>query len=833
MNRKVLLRGFGFLLAAAFLGWAAIIARHFFPEVIWTDQLAAAWEWSTAVGIVDLILLGGCLVLAGAAGSLLVQRLLPAADRDTTEHWLFATVLGLGVIAYTMLTLGGLRLYYPWPIRILTLAAAVLLRRRCWGLMRAIGRLVREARGPRLADWGATSVVGAFLLLLYLLVCAVAALAPETEFDALNHHLGIARLYVANHGVVRLPNFAWASHPMAVEMLYVFGWLISSPLLAKLFHFGMGVLVVLACMLFARRHLSSRVGVLAGLIFIASPMAAYLFHSAYVDLGLTLFTLAAVFSFCNWLQTAHRGWLVMAGLLTGLAMGAKYTGVTAAVLLTTAWTYAWFDRREWNKAGAEQRSHGGWRGFLHPLLVIGGLSLLVFSPWMVRNLLTVGNPTAPFLSDLIQTADLTAADYRTLARLTDSWLGYSGNLWDYLRAPWLMTLKGELFVGTPGPVFLIFVPVAVFLGWRIPVLRIVIVSAAAGFLFQLLGTRSVRYFVPLFALFALLIAGALFHRQGQRGGGAGGALSAVAGPLLLVFCFLQLPWFSNLWQGHRLLTLNPADLKLFHSSSEREAHLEERLLGTGGGALYRYLDEELPSNSRVLALTPVYQALTDRAVYLAPNSSRCTEASDSIIQASLAWGGLRTAELHLEAAGMHRFWKLTAADLDAYGPARGLRPRFFYRQGDGLLEIGLFGIVNTDSGLQVETTVDLGCARRVDVIEVWTSASQPPPVVRVGCSDGGQTSAWRDISITVRERLPRSVTAVDLATVLRTHGITQVIWADLQEVGFITRFLESAAARACLLAPRRFGAYSVYPVATAKGVTERRRVTNVARPLDD
>jgi hypothetical protein len=77
------------------------------------------------------------------------------------------------------------------------------------------------------------------------------------------------------------------------------------------------------------------------------------------------------------------------------------------------------------------------------------------------------------------------------------------------------------------------------------------------------------------------------------------------------------------------------------------------------------------------------------------------------------------------------------------------------------------------------------------------------------------------------------VTAVDLATVLRTHGITQVIWADLQEVGFITRFLESAAARACLLAPRRFGAYSVYPVATAKGVTERRRVTNVARPLDD
>ncbi len=747
-----------------------------------------------AIGLPEIILLVLVLAIGFALGTVLLQwlRRREAKEAARSEDAVFAVALGLGAMAYATLALGALQLFYGWIVKALVVIAIIVflpLWRREW----------HSFRFPRLRPRTLTGFFFGILLLAFSVTYLLAALSPETEFDALNYHLGVPRLYIAHHGIYHVPNIVYSNYPFGLEMLFSFGWLLYSPLLAKLLHFALGMLTAAGCATFCRRHVKvPGAGLLAALLFLASPMVGYLCMTAYVDLGLACFVLLSLYAFVNWTESRLKSDLALSAVFSALALGTKYLGLVAVVMITVAALYDYLRERRATEASART----GFIDSLRPLLTYFSLAVLLFSPWLVKNFLLVGNPVAPLLTTLIPTRDFGAAEYDALVRFTNDWGGYADSLWNYLRSPWLLTQHGELFAGTPGPVYLVFFPFALFLGWRKPALRYLAICAAAGYLFLIAGTKLVRYYVPLFPLISIVIAGGLLcGREAVRNRSHRAFRLGLLAPLWLLV-FLQLPWFSPLWQGHGILTLRTSALRFFTSRRERQSYREEARLGKGASELYEFLQDRLPERDSILALAPVYQSLTDHPVYMPPNSSAANDPALRLIDAGLSAQGLNTVHLRLREADPHRYWTLQVSSFRSGVEPSSYLPRFFNEQDGRALEMNYFGRRNRLEGKCLSITIDLGTPRRVSEIRLWDHATAR--------HEFKVFAGERQLNIQARSSAPAVITPREVAKACARHGIRHIVYRDIPGIDFIPRFLESEKAAHYFRPVENVAGYRVY-----------------------
>jgi 4-amino-4-deoxy-L-arabinose transferase-like glycosyltransferase len=140
--------------------------------------------------------------------------------------------------------------------------------------------------------------------------------------------------------------------------------------------------------LFVRRRIGSPWAALAGLLFLTLPLIIKLSVTVYVDLGLIFFTTAALFSGAIWLEdTGRTRWLVLAAVCSGLALSTKYNALVSFMLLSLLLPFFYLFRRENQHAEQLNAVKFG------VLFVV--ISLLVFSPWLLRNYGLTGNPIYP------------------------------------------------------------------------------------------------------------------------------------------------------------------------------------------------------------------------------------------------------------------------------------------------------------------------------------------------------------------------------------------------------------------------------------------------------
>jgi hypothetical protein len=787
--KKIPAAGLLHLLAgAAFLVWVVLVLLNFFPEVDWRQQGLSFLQLMAATGLPDLLLLLLCLLLAAEGGMLVLRGLGLGGAGSFAERVLFATALGLGIIAYATLLLGSLQLFYPWLFRSLVAVAVLLLLPRWIGIARGIRW---GGPGPVLFRARVNLLIYAFLTFLCL-IYLLAALAPETEFDALNYHLGAAKLYITSQGIERLPNIAYTNYPFTFGMLFTFGWLVYSEVLAKLFHFAAGILVAAACLLYCRRYLSPLSGGIAALLFLASPMVAYLFKTAYVDLGLALFVFLALYCLYNWSQEKVSGWLVLAGLFSGLALGTKYLGITALVMLATGLLYLYLRGgalQDWSLRSGPVRA--AWTGMIRPFAVVSLVAVLVFSPWLVKNWVLVGNPVAPMMSGTIPTLDFGGEEYRSLVRITNDWGGYEGTLWDYLRSPWLLTQRGQLFAGTPGPLYLAFLPLVLFFAWRHPALLFLLVCGFVGYFFQLAGTKMVRYYLPFYPLMSVLIAGVLAPDSGLI---VSRRVRQVFLGTALLIAVLQLPWFHHLWQGGGIQTLKPQAIRFFTSEQERLSYMEQELLGPGGWEVYRFIEREIPPGQSILALGVLYQSLTDRAVYLPPNSSPSNDPALKIIDGALSGQQMATLRLHLPDRQVFRQWRIRFRPYSVEVDPLLYRPRFYNIQDGQPLEIGPFAMLHETGRGWLEVQADLGTARRVSEVRLWDRLEPGRLEEMVLAGRVGREGDWQDVTFALEVEQAKAFGADEVAAACLRHGIRYIVYADIAGIDFIRQFLESGEA---------------------------------------
>ncbi len=322
-----------------------------------------------------LLLLIVLLIVAASIGRWSLRHL-HVSTTTQAEALFFSLALGWGWLILSALVLGLLQRLSP-PALLLVL---LLLLGISWRDGLTWWQMARRWR-PHLPGGSTARLLGLAHLPFAGLVL-LGALAPATAFDATWYHLYLPRLYLQAGALAYLPAHYRTLWPANVELLNLWGLALGGESLAQLIGLGLVGGLLLGIYVLARRLLGTTPALLATLLYLSAPDVSTYAPSAYVDLPLAFFVLAAAMAWMAWYASGARGWLLTGALAVGLAAGTKLLGWPYLVLfvLLTAMVL-------WRRPHA-----GRGRTFVWLLLLAAVPSV----PWLVRAWLLGGDPLFPF-----------------------------------------------------------------------------------------------------------------------------------------------------------------------------------------------------------------------------------------------------------------------------------------------------------------------------------------------------------------------------------------------------------------------------------------------------
>ncbi|MFC1627326.1 hypothetical protein ACFL18_02070, partial [Patescibacteria group bacterium] len=213
------------------------------------------------------------------------------------------------------------------------------------------------------------------LFILQALVNLIGALGPELGFDALWYHLTEAKLFLQNQSIVPIKGslLYWSGLPRLIEIIFALALKIWDERLTKLLHYFAGLVSTYLIYKISRKKYFHLASLIASLLFYTTLLTGWLSTTAYIDLFVTLFFLAAL-NAQKYFQKIIYLVLLGATKLTAVPLGLAITLIP-------------------------------W-------------SLLGLLPFMIINFLNFKNPFYPFLSNL---------------NLTNQW--FFNGFWFWLSRP--------------------------------------------------------------------------------------------------------------------------------------------------------------------------------------------------------------------------------------------------------------------------------------------------------------------------------------------------------------------------------------------------------------
>ena len=337
------------------------------------------------------------------------------------------------------------------------------------------------------------------------------------QWDAISYHLADQKLFIQLGRIVSLPTEHHSNFPLIADTLFGVGLLFSDFVLANLFSLLFGVATVCVLYGYCARTLSHEKGLIAATLFVTTPVVLWEFSVAYIDLAVSLYTCAGIFALLSARRKQdsvvstparngewNRGFLLLAALEMGFALGCKYLALVP-FLLAAIWLFF-----------ASRR--------LRETITFAGVALLLASPWLVRNLVTVHNPVYPFAYSLFPSSKYWSADRAAAYQGEQDSFGETHklsqplqSLSNLLRAPLKLLTHpdrysnpGEFsFFATAGIVFGIGILSLLLPGLpstvRLPVLFGI--AQLAGWFFAAQVMRYVITFAPLFCVGAAELIG--------------------------------------------------------------------------------------------------------------------------------------------------------------------------------------------------------------------------------------------------------------------------------------------------------------------------------------
>jgi hypothetical protein len=523
-----------------------------------------------------------------------ILKLLKIEGKSILESTIFALGLGFGSLSLMMFGLGILKLYYTWVIYSVLVILSIFSFfevKKVWKQKPKLPSPKTEPTMFTIFFWG--------ILGMAAVINLVGALIPESFYDSLVFHLAVPSLYKMNHGIRYIETIWISQFPQNMHMLYTMSLLLGTDILAKLIHWIMGIFVVLLVYTFGRKYFNYRVGLLAGAIFYTIPMVAMQSRVTGVELSLTFFDLLVIFALVNWFAINRRdekpklvkdGWLIVAGIFSGLAMGVKYIAMYSFPLFAISIFL-----------GGVIIGKRKIKMSLKKTFLFCVVATALFSPWLIKNTIYTNNPFNPFLSGVFKSknfyfgSEYTRVDTKNyLNRGAKKWTKYpTRNTKEWLIFPWTLTKEGNDSNSFVGPIFLYLFPLLFFLR-KESLIKFLIFLGAAWFLaWSLIAMRNLRFFIAGLTLFGIIISYLLLKVEKEN---------RYFTKIVIFLVFLMS--INNIGWSLIILTTNNDPWGVVLGRESREEYLYRDSIGFNLMPYYfpvvKYINENLPLDAKVL-----------------------------------------------------------------------------------------------------------------------------------------------------------------------------------------------------------------------------------------
>lgn len=337
------------------------------------------------------------------------------------------------------------------------------------------------------------------IIFLFILAEFLLALTPPVARDALIHHLAIPKLWLIHGGFYETPWAGFSYYPMNLSLLYLVPLYFGNDIIPNFIHLSFGIGTAALLYSYLNKRCGQFAGLLGSLMFISLPTILRTATTAYVDVGLVFFTTLSVLAYVYWRDTEYqsKGWLLVSAIAMGLALGTKYSALPVWFFLTLALAFLYSKEtgRQWPALKY---------GFLFFLI-----SLMVFSPWLVKNVILTGNPLYPLLKSFFGDSGINvegvysamSGDAGGSMFRTRQWF-WGESMWETLLIPFRFFLQGQdhnprYFDGVLNPVLLFIAPFA-FINKTLKTEKLFFLSFAAFVILLafFMDQHRIRYILP-------------------------------------------------------------------------------------------------------------------------------------------------------------------------------------------------------------------------------------------------------------------------------------------------------------------------------------------------
>lgn len=431
-------------------------------------------------------------------------------------------------------------------------------------------------------------------------------LTPPISRDALIHHLAVPKLWLKHGGFYEIPWADYSYYPMYMNLLYLISLYFKNDIAPKFIHLAFGTGTGLLIYFYLKHRFGRNWGLLGMVIFITTPIVAWLSTSAYIDLGMTFFTTASVMAFIKWRDAEYENlkWLLISSFCMGIAAGSKYNALIAFFIISMILMLSYV--RDTNKQ----------LGSLKYGIMFFIITALVALPWYLKNYLQTGNPFYPLFNSFFKSLHHQPVQEILYGQAIEKTgnisffkmreIMYGESFWETLLIPIRMFFLGkdnsyQYFQGVLNPILIVFAP---FILLKREHGRDKFLFLFFSFFFiltaYLLTEKQVRYLLPTLPFLAILAVMGIKSLADRLETGSIYLTSKTAGWIsrTVVFgpvaVFLALNFF---YLNNRVHTIKPFPYLLGKES--REAFLKHHLLHYNA---VKYINENLPDDARLFTM---------------------------------------------------------------------------------------------------------------------------------------------------------------------------------------------------------------------------------------
>ncbi len=632
---RVLAVAGGALLAMVIAGLAGW--RIFLP-LLFPNQFPAADEASSRA--IEAIIGAAAVFVAAQVFGAILLTLFRWNFQDWRERVLLRTILGLGAISYLSFALALAGVYTPPSVRMLVVGTIIA------GVVWNGPSFLRWVRHPAAIAATLQAIetqthdrfdrIWKTISFLACLVAFIAALAPETEYDALWYHLQLPRVWLAHGNPVDIVHEYVSLYPMNWELVLGAGTVMGGPVAAKLLHYACLPLLGLLVVQFARRFLQGISPWLAAALCLTAPTVLWEASTAYSDLAVAFSTGMVLYSIFAYLESGEHRWLLMAGTCMGIALGTKNLALLALVAAVVV-----LSMRLW-------LMHRRLSGIIRPVTYFLLVALLLSLPWYLRSYVASGNPVFPDLYHVFGASPperWSEQTERGLQHFKDNF-GRPRSAVNLVLLPWDMTAHAARYGAAPGPLFLLFLPALLLVRGKGPTTRWLLLFLGIYVLLWAspLSSFQGRFLIPIVPVLALVTATAFNRLAGvdpPESRWHGGKLAA---GIMVFVMFLNLPPAISLqdedrlhWTGWLTHVIRRLPTAVVSGKQTGESYLTKYVPAY---AAWQYINRNLPADARVLTFEGGDHFYAERARLL----------SDATAAHPAVWGAMPGKEEETRAA---------------------------------------------------------------------------------------------------------------------------------------------------------------------------------------